>query len=140
MYDGIHYDAMAESKGNQVTSARAHSFSPCAKKRFRVGYAVINVSCAIICSRLSSHTMLSQEVCMFPIEDEEALEACVSIVSKLHQAKQFTDTSAFALKCLVCGKGLTGAQVCTTSLELNVFKSAHATCRFLLTYGLFEDR
>jgi hypothetical protein len=56
----------------------------------------------------------SQQVSIFLASDDEALDACVSIVRKLHDAKQFTDTAGFSLKCLVCGKGLTGAQVSTT--------------------------
>jgi hypothetical protein len=59
-----------------------------------------------------------QEVSIFSASDDEALEACVNIVRKLHEAKQFTDTAGFSLKCLVCGKGLTGAQVSITHIVL----------------------
>ena len=38
------------------------------------------------------------------------LEAAVSLAREAQAARQFTDTSQFALRCLVCQKGLVGQE------------------------------
>jgi ubiquitin thioesterase OTU1 len=45
----------------------------------------------------------------FDCGDEEALEGATAVGAAANRARQFTDLSAFALRCLVCGQGLKGA-------------------------------
>ena len=39
----------------------------------------------------------------------DALDGATALGAEANRARQFTDLSAFALRCLVCGRGLTGA-------------------------------
>lgn len=45
----------------------------------------------------------------FDRDDSEALEGATAIGAEANRARRFTDLAAFALRCLVCGQGLTGA-------------------------------
>jgi ubiquitin thioesterase OTU1 len=40
----------------------------------------------------------------------QVLEAAVALAREAQAARQFTDTSQFALRCLVCQKGLVGQE------------------------------
>ncbi len=51
----------------------------------------------------------SEERRIFDSADEEALEGATAVGAAANRARQFTDLSAFALRCLVCGQGLKGA-------------------------------
>ena len=51
----------------------------------------------------------SEERRIFDSADAEALEGATAVGAAANRARQFTDLSAFALRCLVCGQGLKGA-------------------------------
>mmetsp|Transcript_17335 Transcript_17335/g.26829 ORF Transcript_17335/g.26829 Transcript_17335/m.26829 type:complete len:139 (-) Transcript_17335:1315-1731(-) len=72
MYDGIHYDLLAEAAGGNSDE--------------------------------------SLFVTAFERDDHQALELGVGVVRELQKQGQFTDTSSFSLRCMVCGTGLTGAE------------------------------
>lgn len=46
---------------------------------------------------------------IFDGADADALDGATALGAEANRARQFTDLSAFALRCLVCGRGLTGA-------------------------------
>lgn len=49
------------------------------------------------------------DMTLFPMRDLEAAKALAApLVSSLNQARQFTDTGSFTLRCGICQEGLTG--------------------------------
>lgn len=48
------------------------------------------------------------DITVFSPEDRYMETQAVAVVTKLNQAKKFTDTGSFTLRCLVCQKGLVG--------------------------------
>merc|ERR1712107_229790 len=48
------------------------------------------------------------DITVFHPEDKYMEDQAKAVVAKLKEAKQFTDTSKFSLRCLVCQKGLVG--------------------------------
>jgi len=51
-----------------------------------------------------------REVTLFPADDLEAEELALALVKTFHDKRQYTDTSNFSLRCLVCGQGLHGSE------------------------------
>eukprot|EP00960_Hanusia_phi_P006878 196332-Hanusia_phi.AAC.2 len=81
MYDGIHYDVVLERLGErEVTLFPADD---------------LEVSLVIPCESLT---------------DQQAEELALALVKTFHDKRQYTDTSNFSLRCLVCGQGLHGSE------------------------------
>ena len=50
------------------------------------------------------------DVTSFEVGNAAVVEAAVALARKAQAARQFTDTSKFALRCLVCQQGLIGQE------------------------------
>ena len=48
------------------------------------------------------------DVSVFDVSDASALEQARAVAAEARAARQYTDTSSFTLRCLVCQKGLVG--------------------------------
>ncbi len=48
------------------------------------------------------------DVTLFDVSDEAAVSMATCVASEAREARAFTDTSSFSLRCLVCQKGLVG--------------------------------
>ena len=52
----------------------------------------------------------AMDVTSFEVGNAKVVEAAVSLAREAQAARQFTDTSQFSLRCLVCQKGLIGQE------------------------------
>ena len=50
----------------------------------------------------------SQDTTILSPEDDVPLESGRNFCKEMHDKHQFTDTSKFSIRCMVCGKGLEG--------------------------------
>ena len=112
IYDGLHYDPLA-LEGDGLLEA------------VRMDRGLTNLRrCQIFCQRQATAVCeianLAQvpslvdrqkmDVTSFVVGNSAVVEAAVALAREAQGARQFTDTSRFTLRCLVCQKGLVGQE------------------------------